>query len=301
MFSFWTVFSLMQSIRIVYLGTSSGTPSRERNVSSVAMLLDGTSLIFDCGEGTQHRLLAAPVRSGAIEAMFISHLHGDHVYGIPGLLATMGMNGRTAPLDLIGPEGLAEYVECTLRTSHHHPPFELRVEIASPSFVYRRRGFSVVSAPVDHSIPCVAYCVIEEDRPGEFDPERARALGIPEGPQWGELQRASDPRVCAPPRKGRRIVFCTDTRPCDSAIELARGADVLSHESTYGDELQQEAAERFHSTARDAARVAKAAGVGQLILTHFSTRYVDVRPLVEEAREVFENTIAAEDLAVFEV
>lgn len=286
----------MQSIHLVFLGTSSGTPSRARNVSSVAAVLDGRVLLFDCGEGTQHQLLRAPVRSGAIEAVFISHLHGDHVYGLPGLLATLGMNGRTAPLDLIGPEGLEEYVRPALRTSHHHPPFEIRIH---PAGSYRGSGFAVKAAAVEHSVPCVAYCVIEDDRPGVFDPARAIALGIPAGPEWGALQRANDPRVCGPARRGRRIVYCTDTRPCASAVELARDADVLIHEATYGDELAAEAAERFHSTAAGAARVAAEAGVRRLILTHFSTRYTDVTPLVEEARRVFANTDAAEDLAVF--
>ncbi|HEX2059326.1 MAG TPA: ribonuclease Z [Thermoanaerobaculia bacterium] len=287
----------MQDIRILFLGTSSGTPSRERNVSSVAVVLDGVLLLLDCGEGTQHQLLRAPVRSGALEAMFITHLHGDHVYGIPGLLATLSMNGRARALDLIGPEGLGDYVEAVLRTSHHHPDFDVRVGM--PPF--RGDGFSVVAAPLEHSIPAIGFCIVEDDRPGAFDPEKARALGIPPGPQWGELQRANDPRVCGPPRKGRRIAYCTDTRPCAGAVELARGADVLIHESTYGDEMAVEADARLHSTARGAARVAAEAGVGTLILTHFSTRYRDVEPLLAQAREVFPNTIAAEDFFTFDV
>jgi ribonuclease Z len=288
----------MQSLRVVFLGTSSGTPSRERNVSAVAMVLDGTVLLFDCGEATQHQLLRAPVRSGAISAIFLTHLHGDHVYGLPGLLATLGMNGRQEPLDLVGPEGLAEYVESALRTSHHHPPFEVRVHAAGE---YRGNGFAVTAAAVEHSVPCVAYCLVEEDRPGTFDPEKARALSIPEGPQWRALQQSGDPRVCGPARRGRRVAYCTDTRPCRSASILARGADVLIHESTYGEELATEAHERFHSTARGAALVASEAGVEQLILTHFSTRYTDVGPLVDEARTIFANTIAASDLAEVDV
>ncbi|HEX6086060.1 MAG TPA: ribonuclease Z [Thermoanaerobaculia bacterium] len=283
----------MQEMAITFLGTSSGTPSRERNVSSVAVALDGTVILFDCGEGTQHQLLRAPVRSGAIEAIFITHLHGDHVYGLPGLLATLSMNGRTRPLTLIGPAGLREHVECVLRTSHHNPMFPLELEPRTFD------GFRVISAPLEHSIPAVGYCVIEDDRPGTFDPERARALGIPPGPRWGELQRAGDPRVCGPSRPGRRIAYCTDTRPCASAVELARGADVLIHESTYAEELRAEAEERLHSTAMGAARVARDAGVGRLILTHFSTRYQDVAPLLAEAREIFPNTDAAEDFATF--
>lgn len=281
----------MQDLRIVFLGTSSGTPSRERNVSAVAMILDGTVLLFDCGEGTQYRLLHAPVRSGSIDAIFLTHLHGDHVYGLPGLLATLSMNGRERPLDLIGPDGTREYLECVLATTHHNPNFPIRVS-APP---YRGDGFTVVAAPLEHSVPCLGYCLIEDDRPGAFDPSRARALGIPEGPQWRELQREHDSRVTGPARRGRRIAYCTDTRPCAAAAELARGADVLIHESTYGEEMRAEADARLHSTAMGAAGVAAEAGVGTLILTHFSTRYRDVTPLVQEARGVFANVEAAED------
>ncbi len=287
----------MQDITIVFLGTSSGTPSRTRNVSSVAVVLDGAVLLFDCGEGTQHQLLRAPVRSGAIEAIFITHLHGDHVYGLPGLLATLSMNGRERPLTIVGPEGLSEHIECVLRTSHHNPQFP--IDVAPPPF--RGDGFTVIATPLDHSIPALGYCVIEDDRPGAFDPQRARDLGIPPGPRWHELQRAGDPRVCGPPRAGRRVAYCTDTRPCASAVELARGADVLIHESTYAEELRADAEARLHSTARGAAEVARDAGVGRLILTHFSTRYLDVTPLVHEAREVFPKSDAAEDFAVFSV
>lgn len=281
----------MQDIRIVFLGTSSGSPTRERNVSSVAIVLDGTVLLFDCGEATQHQLLRAPVRSGAIEAIFITHMHGDHVYGLPGLLATMSLNARSAPLDLIGLDALRAYLGGVLTATDHHPIFPIRT--AQPP--YRGNGFSVVAAPLDHRGPALGYCVIEDDRPGKFDPEKARALGIPEGPAWRELQRSGDPRVVGPSRKGRRVVYCTDTRPCASAVELARGADVLIHEATYTEELRADADERKHSTAAGAARVAAEAGVQKLILTHFSTRYRDASALLDEARAIFPNTDAAAD------
>ena len=286
----------MQSLTIVFLGTSSGTPSRERNVASVAMVLDGTVLLFDCGEATQHQLLRAPVKSGAIEAIFISHLHGDHIYGLPGLLATLSMNNRDRPLTLVGPDGLREYVECMLATSNHHPIFPIDV-VAPP---YRGEGFTVIAAPLEHSIPALGYCVIEDDRPGRFDPEKAHALGF--APQeFSALVRDGDARVTGPVRRGRRVAICTDTRPCDAAVELARDAEVLIHESTYGEEMRVEADERMHSTAAGAARVALAAGAKQLILTHFSTRYRDVTPLVDEARAVFANSVEATDLAMFAV
>lgn len=287
----------MQDLRIVFLGTSSGTPSRERNVSSVALVLDGIVLLLDCGEGTQHQLLRAPVRSGAIEAILVTHLHGDHVYGIPGLLATLSMNGRTRPLTIVGPNGTREYVENALATSHHHPSFEIVVQPPP----YGGEGFRVVAAPLEHSVEAVGYCVIEDDHPGKFDVAKARALGIEPGPVYAELVRTRDPRVMGPSRPGRRIAYCTDTRPCASAVELARDADVLIHEATYGEEMAAEADARLHATAAGAARVAAAANVKRLILTHFSSRYRDVGPLVEEARAIFPSTEAAADLAVFEV
>lgn len=285
-------------MRIIFLGTSSGTPSRERNVASVALLLDdGSLLLFDCGEGTQHRLQVAPVKSGAIDGIFLSHLHGDHVYGLPGLLATLGMNGRTRPLDVIGPEGTREYVDAVLRTSFHNPAFEVRVS-APP---YRGENYTVTAAALEHSVPCLGYLFVEDDRPGRFDVRKARALGFEPGPVYSELIRAKDARVLGPSRPGRRIAYCTDTRPCAASVSLARGADVLIHESTYGAELSAEAHERFHSTAVDAARVAAEAGVGRLLLTHFSARYGDVTPLVEQARGVFPATAAAADLMEVDV
>ena len=287
----------MQDIRIVFLGTSSGTPSRDRNVTSVAVVLDGTVLLFDCGEGTQHQLLRAPVRSGAIETIFISHMHGDHVYGLPGLLGTMTLNSRSQPLTLVGPDALREFVTSALATTDHHPGFP--IDFAPPP--YRGRGFTVVSAPLDHRIPAIGYCIIEDERPGAFDVENARALGIPPGPEYRELIRRNDPRVVGPSRRGRRIVICTDTRPCASAVELARGADVLIHEATYTNDMATEADARRHSTAAGAARVAAEAGVGKLIITHFSTRYRGAEPLLAEARAIFPNTEAASDLACFDV
>jgi len=287
----------MQDLRIVFLGTSSGTPSRERNVTSVAIVLDGSVLLFDCGEGTQHQLLRAPVRSGSIDAIFVSHLHGDHVYGIPGLLGTFSMNARERPLRIVGEEGVRGYLDGVLSATHHHSTFPIEVSLPP----YRGRDFSVIAAPLEHRVPSLGFCLIEDERPGKFDPEMALALGIQPGPEYAELIRANDPRVVGPSRKGRRIAICTDTVPCASAIELARGADVLIHEATYAEEMRAEADDRGHSTAAGAARVAAEAGVELLILTHFSVRYRDVSLLLDEARAIFPNSEAAEDLRVFDV
>lgn len=288
---------MAQDLRLVFLGTSSGTPTRERNVSSVAVLIDGAVLLFDCGEGTQHQLLRAPVRSGTIETIFITHVHGDHVYGLPGLLATLSMNGRTKPLTIVGPPGVREYLEGVLATTQHNPMFP--IEYAQPPF--RGRGFRVIAGPLEHSVEVFGYCLIEDDRPGRFDPEKARALGIEPGPRYAELARNGDARVVGPSRRGRRVAYLTDTRPCEGGVQLARDADVVIHESTYATEMLADAEERLHSTAAGAARVARDAKASRLILTHFSARYGDVKLLLDEARALFPNTDAAYDLAVFDV
>lgn len=286
----------MQDIRITFLGTSAGMPTRARNVASVAVTMDGRTLLFDCGEGTQHQLMRSEVRFGAIDAIFISHLHGDHLFGLPGLLSSMSLNARTRPLALYGPADLAAFMRSL---PLYHTSFDVTFDELTPGRIHRGDGYSVDAAPLVHSAPCFAFRVVEDDRPGEFDPERARALGIPPGPAWGELQRANDPRVCGPARPGRRIVYCTDTRPC--VAQLARGADVLIHEATYASDMAQEAVDRYHATAAEAAAVAREAGVAQLILTHVSPRYTDVSQLLAEARAIFPQTELAEDFACFDV
>jgi len=299
----------VNDVRITFLGTSAGTPSRERNLAAVAVTMDGRTLLFDCGEGTQQQIIRSPLRFGAIESIFITHLHGDHLYGLPGLVATMGMHSRTAPLDVYGPPGLRAYFEAVRRTSQFNPAFAVDICEVGEGEVRRAGGYRVVAARLEHSIECLGFCVVEDDLPGTFDVHRARALGVPEGPLFGQLVRGTavtlpdgrviDPAsVVAPPRPGRRIAYCTDTRPTPAAATLARDADVLIHEATYASDLAAEAEERFHSTATEAAQIAAAANAHSLILTHFSPRYRDVTPLVAEARSVFANTTAASDLLV---
>jgi len=290
----------VQDLRVTFLGTSAGMPTRERNVASVAVTMDGRVLLFDCGEATQHQLMKSAVRFGAIEAIFITHLHGDHLFGLPGLLSSMSLNARRKPLALYGPAGIAAFMESL---PLYHTAFDLEIhELACGKGSQPVRvadGYAVDAAPLVHSAPCYGFRIVEDDRPGEFDVARARALGLEPGPAWGELQRANDPRVCGPSRPGRRIVYVTDTRPCDAAIELARGADLLIHEATYASDMAVEAVERFHATSAEAAEVARAAGVARLILTHVSPRYTDPSALLEEGRAVFAQTELAEDLAVY--
>ncbi|HUP48051.1 MAG TPA: ribonuclease Z [Thermoanaerobaculia bacterium] len=301
----------MDQIRVVFLGTSGGSPSSERNLASLAVVFDGRVILLDCGEGTQYRLLQGPVSSGRIEAIFITHLHGDHLYGLPGLLATLGLNGRTDPLAVFGPAGIEPYLRGIFETSRLRLRYDLSIRECGEGEIADLGGLRVVAARLEHSVECLGFALVEDDHPGRFDLERARSLGIPAGPLYGRLQRGEDveidgrpirsSEVVGPRRRGRRIVYCTDTRPCDGAVGLAREADVLIHEATFGSDMAAEARERFHSTAAEAAEVARRAAAGRLIITHFSPRYRDVTPLVEEARGVFPATEAAADLTEFAV
>ncbi len=301
----------MDQIHVVFLGTGAGTPSRTRNVASLAVVLDGRVLLFDCGEGTQHQILRSSIRSGRLEAIFITHVHGDHLYGLPGVLASLKQYGRTDALTIYGPSGVRDFLAGVFETSRFRPTYEVRVVPVASGEVMTGAGFRVVAAALEHTIECFGFCVIEDDRPGEFDVARAGELRIPPGPLYARLQRGEDvefgrrivrsSEVVGPSRRGRRIAYCTDTRPCVAAVALARGADLLIHEATYGSELADEARLRGHSTASEAAAVAAEAGVSRLILTHFSPRYEDVAPLIDEAREVVSNVDAAYDLAEFRI
>lgn len=302
----------MDQIRIVFLGTSAGAPTRTRNVACVGVVLDGRALLFDCGEGTQQQLLRGPIRLGALEGIFLTHLHGDHLYGLPGLIATLGMYGRITPLDVYGPSGTIAYFDAVRRTSYFNPAFDVTVRDVGEGLVCRGPDYRVEAAPLEHSVECLGYALIEDDRPGTFDLARARALEIPEGPLFGRLQRGEDitlpdgrtihPNdVLGPTRPGRRIVYCTDTRPCDAAVTLGAHADVLIHESTYADDMATEAVDRYHATAREAAGIAARANARHLILTHISGRYRDTTKLLAEARSVFPSTTIASDFAEHEV
>lgn len=279
-------------------------PTRARNVASVAVTMDGAVLLFDCGEGTQHQLMRSNVRFGAIDAIFLTHLHGDHLFGLPGLLASMSLNAREKPLALYGPAGVAAFMRAL---PLFHTSFDVDIHELAPGRVRRGDGYSVDAAPMVHSAACFGFRIVEDDRPGEFDVARARALGIEPGPAYGRLQRGESvgnvkpSDVLGPARNGRRIVYCTDTRPCENAIELARGADVLIHESTYASDMAEEAVSRFHATAAEAAAVAREAQARQLILTHISPRYTEPSMLLTEARQVFAQTELAEDFACFDM
>ena len=291
------------------LGTSSGKPTLKRNVSALALVRPDHWLLFDCGEGTQTQIARAGLSPMRLSAIFITHLHGDHFNGLPGLLSTMGLDRRERGLTVIGPPGLREYLDTLTRLKIMFVtyPLEVREIGGSMKNVYESEGYSVDTNPLDHRIFDLGYRLEERPRPGKFDLARAVSIGVPEGPFFGRLQAGfevtlSDGRVVTPAevlgpeRRGRVFAYCTDTKPCEASIQLSRNADLVVHEATYSEEHRIEAAEYGHSTAAQAALIAREAAASRLVITHYSTRYSDTLPLLREAQAVFPNAAAAEEL-----
>jgi ribonuclease Z len=304
-------------MKIILLGTSSAIPTLYRSLSSTALVRDGDVFLFDCGEGTQVQLMRAGVRRSKIQAIFIGHLHGDHLYGINGLLSTLHLDNREAPLRVFGPQGLLHYLNAAFRTRALRFSYPITVQEFPRGFrgrVLDEPEFYVDAVPLDHSIFCLGWRFQEKDRPGVFNLERAEELGIPRGPLFGQLQDGSavtleDGRtispdeVLGPARPGKSVAYCLDTQFSERSIELAEGATLLIHETTFGPDGIDMARERKHSTMEDAARVAKEAGTSELVATHFSSRYDprDLKRIAGEARKVFENIRLAKDLLEFEI
>jgi ribonuclease Z len=276
-------------------------------VSSVALARESEWLLFDCGEGTQMQLLRTELRLSRLRYVFITHLHGDHVLGLPGLLGTINLSRHDQPVSVFGPPGVSRFVRDVSRATHFHPIFPLDVTEIEAGIVLETPAFTVEAQRLNHKVLAFGYAMQEKPRPGRFDLETARALGIPPGPLYGRLQRGEavtldDGRSVEPDevvgaaRPGPRFAYCTDTGPSESARRLAERADILVHEATYTEDMSDEAEARGHSTAAGAARVARAANVKHLLITHFSPRHEDVGPLLAEARAIFPNTTAAYDL-----
>ena len=302
----------MSELKIVFLGTGSGRPTLRRNVSSVYLQYGGHAVLFDCGECAQLQIQRAAARTSRIVAIALSHFHGDHVNGLPGFIGTMGLNGHEDPLTLIGPHGTEKWLRALHEVHILRPGFPVRVVENAEDELFRGDGFAIHGVRLRHRIPTHGFIFREDDLPGRFDLDRARAAGVPAGPLFGVLQaghsvtlengievKPSD--VLGPARIGRSIAYISDTRPSDRVVEAVQGVDLLIHEATYMHEFATQAKERGHSTVRQAAEIAARANVGQLVLTHISPKHTRRKPILAEAREVFENVALAEDLAEFSV
>lgn len=306
-------------MEITFLGTSSGVPTRYRNVSSVALRLPQKAEIwlFDCGEGTQHQLLRSDLKISQIKRIFVTHMHGDHIFGLMGLLASCGLAGNAENIQIYGPPGLEQYLKACMKYSYTNFYYGVKVHTVEPGLVHEDQDFSVTASLLKHRITAFGYRVTEKDRPGKFDIEKAKALNIPSGPIYGKLKQGetvtlADNRIikgaelCGPMEIGRKFVYCTDTVFCENAIDLAKDSDVLIHEATYAHQDANLAFERLHSTTTMAAQVALAAQVKQLIMTHFSPRYapgnaLQLDDLLQEARSIFPQTILAYDFLIYEI
>lgn len=295
------------SLCLRFLGTSAARPTVERNVSSLALLREGEAFLFDCGEGTQRQMMRYGITFN-LDDIFFTHFHTDHLIGVVGLLRTMSLQGRTEPLRLWGPTGADRMLRRAESLGSERLAFGLEIRELTAGDAIPRKEYLIHAFALDHrGPPSIGYVIAEHERRGRFNPQLAAELGIPEGPLWGRIHKGEsvtlpDGRVIEPSvlvgqtRPGRRVVITGDTRPCAATIVAAQGADLLVHESTFGDEEAERAVETGHSTAREAAQVAKMAGVRQLVLTHVSARYTrDTSELEQEARSVFPDTRIARD------
>jgi ribonuclease Z len=303
------------NMEVFILGCGGMMPLPNRHLTSVLLRREGDLFLFDGGEGTQVSLRRLNLRWKKISAIFVSHLHADHVTGIPGLLMLSSQVDRDDPLYVIGPRGLAEYIETNRRTLDMYINYEIVVkEISAPAVVYAEEEFLVRAFPLRHTKPCVGYVFEESRRPGEFHPDKALALGVPRGPLWSRLQagervRAADgsevlpEQVLGDSRSGRKVSFVTDTLAFPEIAGEVAGSDFFVCEGMFEKELEESAREKKHMTAEQAARIAAAAGVKKLALIHYSPRYneYNLKTLLQEARSVFPETVLSRDRSVFPI
>lgn len=309
-------------MELYFLGTGAGMPSKERNVTSVVLnvLAERNAYwMFDCGEGTQHQVLRSPIRIGKLEKLFITHLHGDHLYGLPGLLTSRSYQGGDTgtPFTIYGPKGTETFVRTCLEVSQAHLGYELEIKefaASEQTVMFDDEQFTVSAAPLIHRVECYGYRIVEKAQKGRLQVERLKELGLASGPLFGRIKQGTDVVLddgtelkasdfIGPSIPGRIVTILGDTQPCDYSLQLALDADVLVHEATFAEHKKDLAVAYDHSTAKDAARTAKEARAGALILTHISSRYQkeEAEQLAEEAKKIHEQTYLAQDLWSFEV
>jgi ribonuclease Z len=294
---------------VVFLGTAGSMPTSNRAPTALLVRRGGERLLFDCGEGTQRQLLRSAIGLPELRDVFLTHYHADHYLGLPGMLKTFALRGRELPITIHGPPGLRDLFGA-LRRIFGRLTYEYELVELRPGDVLVRDGYQLVPFGVQHRVSAVGYALVEPPRPGRFDVETADALGVPAGPERGRLQRGESvvaggreitpDAVLGPPRPGRKLVLAGDTAPSRSVLDAARGADLLVHEATFCEEERDRAVETSHSTAADAAEIARAADVVLLALTHLSSRYVG-RQVADEARAVFPRTEVPRDFDIIDV
>jgi len=302
----------MTQLKIIFLGTGGSWPTIKRNVSSIAVKRGSEIILFDCGEGTQRQFQRSNLSYMQISKIFITHFHGDHFLGLPGLIQTMQLNDREDILYIYGPKGIRELLNKLLSLGYFKPEYKIIPQEMDDGSTLNFKGYNIYSLKVKHKVPTLAYCIEEHNRPGKFNKPKALKLGIPEGPLFNKLQKGksitlnngrkiTSNMVLGPPRKGRKIVISSDTKPYKRLIGFSKNADVLIHDATFDSELQDLANNYGHSTAFQAAEIAKQAEVDKLFLTHISPRYLDKKVLENDARRVFENSYVTSDFQEIEV
>lgn len=295
---------------IVFLGTAGSMPTAQRAPAALLLRRGGDRLLIDCAEGTQRQLLRSSVGLPELEEVFLTHFHADHVLGLPGMFKSFSLRGRKLPLAVYGPRGLTDLLG-SLKRVVGRLTYELKLVELEPGDVLERDGYRLATFGVAHGVPALGWSLIEATRPGRFDVAGAEALGVPNGPQRGALQRGepvtladgrtvAPEQVLGPSRAGRKLVITGDTAPSEEIVEAAWGADVLVTEATFSDEERERAEETRHQTATQAAEVAQRANVGLLALTHLSNRYFGGE-IAREAREIFPETVVPRDFDVVEV
>jgi ribonuclease Z len=295
------------SIRIVFLGTGAAVPTAQRSLPAVMLQRGNEQIMFDCGEAVQRQMICAKVGLHKEQKILVTHMHGDHVLGLPGLLQTMALMDRKKPVDIYGPIGLQHFLDCLRETLQFGLTFIVNVhEIFEAGVICDEKDYLVMAERSNHAIESFSFAFVEKPRSGKFHPEKARELGVPQGEAWGKLQRGfeyvfPDGRlvkaedVAGPPRKGRKIVYTGDTRPFVKFASFADGADMVIHEATFDDTLVEKAEIDGHSTPSQAAKEALLANARNLVLTHISARYTETSLLLEQATKIFPKTVVAHD------
>ncbi len=302
----------MTQLRIIFLGTGGSWPTVKRNVSSIAVKRGSEIILFDCGEGTQRQFQQSNLSYMQISKIFITHFHGDHFLGLPGLIQTMQLNDRDKPLHLYGPKGMEELTHQLLTLGYFRPSYRIIGHEMTDGEEIKFDGYNITALKMNHNVPTLAYRLSEDQRAGKFNKPKALKMGIPEGPLFSKLQKGhtitlptgekiTPDMILGPSRKGRTIVISGDTKPTEKIIGFSKEADILIHESTFDSKLEEIAQEYGHTTAAQAAEIAKKAHVEKLFLTHISPRYLDFHIIEEEARSVFSHSYVPRDFQEMEV